>query len=259
MVYDIIREYPDLGSFWYGHWEDVELTPLAFLILVGVVFGLLLALVLALFVGYVLQSAALAKIGKRMGAWRNIRTMAALPFARYFAIGKLAERSDAVHGTQGKRRLWGRILLICCCILIPITAVVLIIGIVGLPGTQLFAMLVESSDRALGGADSRVVTILVSLAYVLLVLIALPALLLNLISYELFALIMVALPIVGLVCLLVGVLLLAIVRTLCGVCYYKVLRSYFESKVAMALTVIGAVTGLTPIALFVASRKKTLN
>ena len=33
MLRQLLREYPDLGSFWYGHWEDVELTPLAFLIL----------------------------------------------------------------------------------------------------------------------------------------------------------------------------------------------------------------------------------
>ncbi len=259
MVYDIIREYPGLGSFLYGHWEDIELSTEAFLIIVSGVLMSILATCICGLVGYVLGSLALAKIAKKQGAWRNIRTMACLPFARYFVIGKLAERSDAVHGTQGKRRLWGRLLFICCCVLIPITAAVLLIGIIGVPGTQVFAMLIESSNRALGGADSRVVTILASLAYVLLVLIALPALLLNLISSELFALVMVALPIVGAVCLLVGVVLLAIVRTLCGVCYYKVLRSYFESKVAMILTVIGAVTGLTPIALFVASRKKTQN
>ena len=44
MLRQLLREYPDLGSFWYGHWEDVELTPLAFLILMGVLLGLLLAL-----------------------------------------------------------------------------------------------------------------------------------------------------------------------------------------------------------------------
>ena len=259
MVYDIINTYPDLGVLLYGHWRDIELSAEAFLIIVLGILAIILASCVFWLASYVFGSIALAKIAKKQGAWRNIRTMACLPFARYFAIGKLAERSDVVYGIQGKRRLWGRILLICCCVLIPITVVILVIGIIGLPGTQLFAMLVESWDRALSGADSRVVTILASLAYVLVVLIALPAMLLDMIAPGLFAFIMVALPIAGAVCLLVGVVLLAILRTLCGVCYYKVLRSYFESKVATVLTVIGAVTGLTAIILFVASRKKALN
>ena len=103
MIHEIIREYPGLGSFFYGHWESIELTSTAFLILMGVMLGILLVLVLGGLVGYVLQSVALTRIAKKMGAWRNIRIMACLPFVRYFAIGKLAERGMicAAYSTFG--------------------------------------------------------------------------------------------------------------------------------------------------------------
>ena len=130
MIHEIMREYPGLGSFFYGHWESIELTSTAFLILMGVMLGILLVLVLCGLVGYVLQSVALTRIAKKMGAWRNICIMACLPFVRYFAIGKLAERGDAVLNTQ-KRRLWGRILLIGGCILIPLTVILLAVALIG--------------------------------------------------------------------------------------------------------------------------------
>ena len=255
MLRQILREYPDLGSFWYGHWEDAELTPLAFLILMGVVLGLLLAFVLAVFVGYVLQSVALSKIAKKMGAWRNIRTMAALPFARCFAIGKLAERGDAVLNTQ-KRRLWGRILLIGGCILIPLTVILLAVALIGLFGTQMFVLIAEDGGSFLWEANSEVLNALMLILYVLLILIGLPALFLALVSNEIFYLALVVLPFVGIACLLLGTVVLALTRALCGVCYYKVLRTFFAQKTALLLTIIGAVTGLTPIVLFAASLKK---
>ena len=259
MLRQLLREYPDLGSFLYGHWEDVELTPLAFLILMGVLLGLLLAFVLAVFVGYVLQSVALTKIAKKMGAWRNIRTMAAFPFARYFAIGKLAERGDAMWGEEKKRRLWGRILLIGGCILVSLTVVLLAVALIGLFGTQMFMLISEDGGSFLWEANSEFLNALMLILFVLLILIALPALLLALVAEETFYLILVVLPFVGIACLLLGTVVLAAIRALSGACYYKILRTVYAQKTALLLTIIGAVTGLTPIVLFAASLKKAQN
>lgn len=244
MIHEIIREYPGLGSFFYGHWESIELTSTAFLILMGVMLGILLVLVLGGLVGYVLQSVAITKIAKKMGAWRNIRIMACLPFVRYFAIGKLAERGDAVLNTQ-KRRLWGRLLLAVCCISIPFMVAALLIAAFGLIGTQMFAMVNTTLEMAHN-----------DLVYILAFIVFLPFILFYLVAYEWYALMMVILPIAGILCLISGVALIAWVRVLCGTCYYKVLRTVYAQKTALILTIIGAVTGLSPIVLFVASLKK---
>jgi ABC-type Co2+ transport system permease subunit len=61
---------------------------------------------------------------------------------------------------------------------------------------------------------------------------------------------------VGIACLLLGTVVLAVTRALCGTCYYKVLRTFFAQKTALLLTIIGAVTGLFPIVLFVASLRR---
>ena len=254
MVYDVVREYPDLGSFLYGHWESIELGTAAFLILCGVLLiGLLTTLACGV-IGYVLQSVALYKIAKRYGAGKQLRTKACLPFVRYFAIGKMAERCDVVSGAQ-KRRLWGRILVITCSIMVPIAVLMLILGGLGFFGTQFFAMLSESSGSIFDDANG-VVEIVTGVLYILFLVPALPFLLLLLFETETFALLMVVLPFIGLACLLVGTLLVAAVRTLSGVCYYKILRGYFPDKSALLLTVGGAVTGWTPVVLFIASRKK---
>ena len=92
MVYDVVREYPDLGSFLYGHWETIELGTVAFLIFCGVLLIGLLTTLAGGVIGYVLQSVALCRIAKRYGAGKRLRTKACLPFVRYFAIGKMAER-----------------------------------------------------------------------------------------------------------------------------------------------------------------------
>ena len=253
MVYDVVREYPDLGSFLYGHWETIELGTVAFLILCGVLLVGLLTTLACGVIGYVLQSVALCKIAKRYGAGKQLRTKACLPFVRYFAIGKMAERCDVVDGTE-KRRLWGRILVITCSIMVPIAVLMLILGGLGFFGTQFFAMLTESSG-SLGDADGGMEIVTVVL-YILLLLPSVPLLLLLWFKTETFALLMVVLPFVGLVCLLVGALLVAVIRTLSGVCYYKMLRGYFVPKSALLLTIGGAVTGWTPVVLFIASRKK---
>ncbi len=258
MIHDVIREFPFLGSLFYGHWEDFELSAVLFLIIYLGALAVMLATCICGLVGYVLQSVALARIAKQQGAWRNIRIMAWLPFCRYFSVGKLAERCDVMQNCE-KRRLWGRILLISCCVLIPIVIVALIVAALSLPGTQLFALLIESGGDVIGDSDSKLVNALILMVYVLFVLIALPIILFTLISYELFAFVLVALPIAGIVCLLFGVAILAIIRTLGGVCYLKVLREYFESRTALILTVIGQVTGLMPVVLLVASLKKTGN
>jgi hypothetical protein len=258
MVRQILKEFPDLGSFWYGHWEDVELTPLAFFILVGIVFGLLLALALAGVIGYVLQSVAVSKIAKRMGAWRNIRIMAWFPFVRHFAVGKVSERCDVLQNTE-KRRLWGRILLIGGCILVPLAVILLTVALIGLFGTQLFVLIAEDGGSFLWDTNSELLNVLMLILFVLLIIIALPALLLALVAEETFYLILVVLPFVGIACLLLGTVVLAVIRVLCGTCYYKVLRTAFAQKTALVLTIIGAITGLTAIILFVASRKKALN
>ena len=67
MVRQIVRDYPDLGSFWYGHWEDVELTPAWFLIIAGMIFLFLLALVLGGIAGYVFGAIGVSKIAKKQG------------------------------------------------------------------------------------------------------------------------------------------------------------------------------------------------
>ncbi len=77
-----------------------------------------------------------------------------------------------------------------------------------------------------------------------------------LVAYEWYASMMVILPIAGILCLILGVALIAWIRVLCGTCYYKVLRTVYAQKVALILTIIGAVTGLSPIVLFAASLKK---
>ena len=254
MVYDVVREYPDLGSFLYGHWETIELGTVAFLIFCGVLLIGLLTTLAGGVIGYVLQSVALCRIAKRYGAGKRLRTKACLPFVRYFAIGKMAERCDVVSGAQ-KRRLWGRILVIVCCILIPIAVVSLLLGGIGLFGTQVFAMLTESSGSILDDADG-VMEIVTGVLYILLLLPSVPLLLLLWFRTETLALLMVVLPFIGLVCLLVGALLVAVIRTLSGVCYYKMLRGYFVPKSALLLTVGGAVTGWTPVVLFIASRKR---
>lgn len=253
MVYDVVREYPDLGSFLYGHWESIELGTVAFLILCGVLLiGLLTTLACGV-IGYVLQSVALCKIAKRYGAGKKLRTKACLPFVRYFAIGKMAERCDVVSGTQ-KRRLWGRILVITCSIMVPIAVLMLILGGLGFFGTQFFAMLTESSGAIMDDADGAIGVVTVVL-FVLCLLPAIPLLLLLWFETETLALLMVVLPFIGLVCLLVGALLVAVIRTLSGVCYYKMLRGYFPDKSALLLIIGGAVTGWTPVVLFLASRK----
>lgn len=258
MIRQILRHHPDLGSFWYGHWEDAELTPAAFLILAGVVFFLLALLVIGGIVGYVLQAIAVSKIAKRQGAWRNIRVMACFPFARHFAMGKVAERCDVLQNAE-KRRLWGRILLISACVLVPITVLSLIVAFVGLPGAQLFVLISEDGGSFLWNSGSELLNVIMLLLYVLLVMIALPALLLALILDNTFYLLLVWLPFVGIAALLLGIVLVAIVRTLSGMCQYKLLRTCYADKVAMILTVIGAVTGLSPVLLFAASMKKPQN
>lgn len=259
MVYDIIREYPGIGSFFYGHWEDFELSAEGFLIVFLGILAVILLTCLCAIAGYVLQTIALTKIAKQQGAWRNIRIMACLPFTRYFAIGKLAERSDAMQQIDSKRRLWGRILLITCCVAVPILIATLVLSVICLPGTQLFAMVVDNIGGGIGSSNSKLVDALVLALYVLLILIYLPAILVNIIDYDLLPFLMIVLPFVGLASLLVGMALLVLIRTLCGICYYKVLRTHFESKTALILTVVGAVTGLSPIVLFVASVKKRSN
>ena len=256
MVYDVVREYPNLGSFLYGHWESIELGTVAFLILCGVLLiGLLTTLACGV-IGYVLQSVALCKIAKRYGAGKKMRIKACLPFVRYFAIGKMAERCDVVTGTE-KRRLWGRILVVVCSILIPIAVVLLLLGGIGFFGMQFFAMLTESSGSILDDADG-VIEIVTVVLYILFLLPALPFLLLLWFKTETLALLMVVLPFIGLVCLLVGAISVAVIRTLSGVCYYKILRGYFVSKSALLLTIGGAVTGWTPVVLFIASRKRAV-
>lgn len=252
MLYDILRAHPTLGSFLYGHWEGFEIGTVAFLVMVFGFLALALALLLGGVVGYVLQSVALVGIAKKHGAWRNIRIMACLPFARYFAIGKLAERCDAMGSERQKPYLWGRILLIVCCLSIPVTAVALVLAAIGLPGTQLAVMFTESMDALFGTQDSLALSILVGVIVVVIILNLLPLLLLNGMIDGLIPFVMIVLPFVGLVCLLVGVALLALTRTLCGICYSKVLRTYFSSKTATVLAVVGAVSGLSPIILLVA-------
>ena len=116
-------------------------------------------------------------------------------------------------------------------------------------------MLTESSGSILDDADG-VMEIVTGVLYILFLLPAMPLLILFWFESETFALLMVVLPFVGLACLLVGTLLVAVIRTLSGVCYYKMLRGYFVPKSALLLTVGGAVTGWTPVVLFIASRKR---
>ena len=254
MLYEVMRAYPDLGSFLYGHCKDIDLSATGFIVLCCVLLALLALLLIGGVVGYVLQSVALCKIAKRYGAGKKLRTKACLPFVRYFAIGKMAERCDVVSGAQ-KRRLWGRILVIVCSIAVPITAVLLILAWIGLPGIQLLSILAESADSITRDVDG-VLAVVLSVLYVLLLLPGIPLMLLQIFSSDLYATLYVLLPFIGLVCLIVGTLLVAAIRALSGVCYYKILRGYFVSKSALLLTIGGAVTGWMPVVLFIASRKR---
>ena len=254
MLHDILKAYPDLGSFFYGHWDSFAIGSDGFIVLMLVLLALAALLLVGGAVTYVLQAIAMVRIAKKQGAWRNIRIMACLPFARHFAFGKLAERSDAIllaRDTDAKRRLWGRVLLLVGCLVVPVFTVMAVIAAVGLPGAQIFVLVVESSDeitRNLGKVGS--------ILYVALVILALPILLVRWVLEDLFLLALVVLPIAGIVCLLAGIVLLAIIRTVNGICLYKVLCLYYEKKSALIRAVIGAVTGLSSAVLLAASYKK---
>ena len=254
MLYDVMRAYPDLGSFLYGHCEDIDMSATGFIVLCCVLFALLALLLVGGVGGYVLQSIALCRIAKRYGAGKRLRTKACFPFLRYFAIGKIAERCDVVSGAQ-KRRLWGRILVIVCSVTVPIMVLSLLIAWIGLPGMQLLSILTESSGSTTRGVDG-VLEVVLRVLYVLLVLPGLPLIILQIFASDLYATLYVLLPFIGLACLLAGALLVAVIRTLSGVCYYKMLRGYYPNKRALLLTIGGAVTGWMPVVLFIASRKK---
>ena len=88
MLYDVMRAYPDLGSFLYGHCKDIDMSATGFIVLCCVLFALLALLLVGGVGGYVLQSIALCRIAKRYGAGKKLRTKACFPFLRYFTSCK---------------------------------------------------------------------------------------------------------------------------------------------------------------------------
>lgn len=255
MLQDIINDYPGLGPLLYGQWKNSELNGKGFLILVGTVSAVLLLVLACGIAGYALQSVALCRIAKKQGAWRNIRTMACLPFARYFALGKIAERCDVIQNSE-KRRLWGKRVLIVCCLIVPLIIALLLVAVIGIFGTQLLIMIGENQNSITRGIDSDVLRFVINVVDVFLCIIALPALLLNAFANELFTFLMVSLPFAGFLCLLLGMACTAVVRTLCGKCYYRILCTYYGDTTSIVWTVVGALMGWTPIVLFAASLKK---
>ena len=133
------------------------------------------------------------------------------------------------------------------------TVVALLVALFGLFDTQLIMMVSESGDGILDDMDSNTREIIVT---ILLVLIVLPAFLVNLFSPGLFEVLMIALPILGMVGLLVGTVTLAALRVLYGVCYCKVLRMYVSPQKAKTLSCGCAIRGLFPVVLLIAGKKR---
>lgn len=199
--------------------------------------GLQILLVLALLIGYVLTSLALARIAKREGAQQKVVRRAWIPFARYDTLGKLTERCDARRGKE--LRLKSRAVTITGWATMPLAVALYVVGSV-----MLFVPLI---------------TLLISITPALDPIATSIENLLDVLGYDLLAVIIILLmmPVGELLRSAAGVLALPS-TVLFYVCYAKILREHFKSPWCWALVVISVLFGIFPITLLIASLKKPL-
>ncbi len=217
-------------------------------ILVAVIF---LAVSAGVVIGHVLGSLALSRIAQKQGASRKMTVLCWMPFLRYFAIGKLAERCDARRGK--KPDPWGRLAarvgfpvmlvasLLFWATLVLFLAIGMLLSLLSLMET------VDLGDGALAGVVRVIAFVFVAALYV-------ASMVLSEYSY---LLIIVPVLVMGL-CAVLSAVLGAVGLAISYVCYAKILREYFPSPVLGVLIAVSAVFGLFPITLLVASFKAPL-
>lgn len=231
--------FDDISRFLADLIEDLGQEDLIFLLSVCVAVPLLCAL--AGIVGYVLQSTALGRIAKGQGAVKVIARLVWVPYARYYAIGKLGERCEARRAKHARVR--GKPMVAICTPLSVLAAICAVASfvLVVLPLLLLLLIRLLDSDGLPG--------ILQIIAYVFVFAIFLFA----------FAVEDGALLLLGL-CFMLGILLLvaSLALSLAAripqyVCFAKILREYFEPPVCYVLTVLSVLLDAFPITLLIAS------
>ena len=200
---------------------------------------------------HLIGSFALSRIAKRQGARRRIVVLCWLPFVRYFAIGKLAERCDARCGKQIGN--WSKL---ATCVGMPLMLVASLLFWVAL--TLLFAagMLLSMICMmdSFYGDQGFLIQVFEVISAVVWVLLYLVAMLLGGRSYLILIIPLLLAVICAVLCVVLGVFPLCISY----VCYAKILRGYFRSPQLGVWIAASVVLGLFPIALLVASFKEPL-
>ena len=199
--------------------------------------GLQALVALAMLVGYVLTSIALARIAKREGAQQKVVRRAWIPFARYDTLGRLTERCDARRGKEIKLRT--RAVTVTGWVTMPLAAVLYVVGSVMLFVPLLFLLI--SITPALDPIATSVENLLGVLGYDLLAVI----------------IILLMLPVGELLRGAAGALALPS-TVLFYVCYAKILREHFKSPWRWVLVVISVLLRIFPITLLIASLKTPL-
>lgn len=199
--------------------------------------GLQALVALAMLVGYVLTSFALARIAKREGAQQKVVRRAWIPFARYDTLGRLTERCDARRGKEIKLRT--RAVTVTGWATMPLAAVLYVVGSVMLFVPLLFLLI--SITPALDPIATSVENLLDVLGYDLLAVI----------------IILLMMPVGELLRRAAGALALPS-TVLFYVCYAKILREHFKSPWRWVLVVISVLLRIFPITLLIASLKTPL-
>ena len=199
--------------------------------------GLQALVALAMLVGYVLTSFALARIAKREGAQQKVVRRAWIPFARYDTLGRLTERCDARRGKEIKLRT--RAVTVTGWATMPLAAALYVVGSVMLFVPLLFLLI--SITPALDPIATSVENLLDVLGYDLLAVI----------------IILLMMPVGELLRGAAGALALPS-TVLFYVCYAKILREHFKSPWRWVLVVISVLLRIFPITLLIASLKTPL-
>lgn len=199
--------------------------------------GLQALVALAMLVGYVLTSFALARIAKREGAQQKVVRRAWIPFARYDTLGRLTERCDARRGKEIKLRT--RVVTVTGWATMPLAAALYVVGSVMLFVPLLFLLI--SITPALDPIAEAVENLLGMLENDLLAVI----------------IILLMMPVGELLRSAAGVLALPS-TVLFYVCYAKILREHFKSPWRWVLVVISVLLRIFPITLLIASLKTPL-
>lgn len=187
--------------------------------------GLQALVALAMLVGYVLTSFALARIAKREGAQQKVVRRAWIPFARYDTLGRLTERCDARRGKEIKLRT--RAVTVTGWATMPLAAVLYVVGSVMLFVPLLFLLI--SITPALDPIATSVENLLDVLGYDLLAVI----------------IILLMMPVGELLRRAAGALALPS-TVLFYVCYAKILREHFKSPWRWVLVVISVLLRVSP-------------